>query len=345
MATVANPIYDTVFKYLMEDERIAKTLLSALLKKKVVDVTVRRHEYTNGSRDNISMFRIDFAATIEEAGGDQQLVLIELQKTWLETETLRFRQYLAMHYTNQENIIKENNPCGYALPMIAIYILGHRIGMVDVPVIYCNKTVTDYDGKAVTFGLPHPFVESLNHDSIFVQIPLLKGHFTNRMEEVLGIFDQSRRTKGNRQLLTIDDEMYKDDAEMMHIVHRLLSAASDAELRQTMNVEDEYYSAIENRDTAIMVRDEKIAQQDKLIDEKNNRIAKQDKLIDAQSNQLAEQSNQLAEQSNQIAEQNNQIAEQKSKILSSAKMMKDAGLPTEAIALATGLSVDEVVVL
>lgn len=31
--TVANPIYDSVFKFLMEDERIAKTVLSALLKK------------------------------------------------------------------------------------------------------------------------------------------------------------------------------------------------------------------------------------------------------------------------------------------------------------------------
>ena len=30
---VANPIYDSVFKYIMEDERIAKTLISALLKK------------------------------------------------------------------------------------------------------------------------------------------------------------------------------------------------------------------------------------------------------------------------------------------------------------------------
>ena len=28
---VANPIYDSVFKYIMEDERIAKTMLSALL--------------------------------------------------------------------------------------------------------------------------------------------------------------------------------------------------------------------------------------------------------------------------------------------------------------------------
>ena len=28
---VANPLYDAVFKYLMEDDRIAKTILAALL--------------------------------------------------------------------------------------------------------------------------------------------------------------------------------------------------------------------------------------------------------------------------------------------------------------------------
>ena len=47
---------------------------------------------------------------------------------------------------------------------------------------------------------------------------------------------------------------------MKHIIHRLLSAASDAKLRRDMNVEDEYFSAIENRDTAIMMRDQKIAE-------------------------------------------------------------------------------------
>ena len=58
--SVANPIYDSVFKYLMEDERVAKTILSALLKREVVEVEMRKHEYTNGRHDNISMFRIDF---------------------------------------------------------------------------------------------------------------------------------------------------------------------------------------------------------------------------------------------------------------------------------------------
>lgn len=45
MIHIANPIYDSVFKYLMEDERVARTILSALLKKEVVSVEMRRNEY------------------------------------------------------------------------------------------------------------------------------------------------------------------------------------------------------------------------------------------------------------------------------------------------------------
>ena len=80
---VANPIYDSVFKFLMEDERIARTVISALLKKEVVEVQIRRNEYTNGYRDNISMFRIDFGSRVRQHFGSLRLVLTELQKTWL----------------------------------------------------------------------------------------------------------------------------------------------------------------------------------------------------------------------------------------------------------------------
>jgi hypothetical protein len=75
MITVANPIYDIVFKYLIEDERIARTILSALLKKEVVAVETRRNEYSNIGRDNLSVFRIDFGATIQEADGSRHLPL------------------------------------------------------------------------------------------------------------------------------------------------------------------------------------------------------------------------------------------------------------------------------
>lgn len=321
MLHIANPIYDIVFKYLMEDERIVKTLLSALLKKEVVEAEVRKHEYTNGRRDKISMFRIDFGAKVREADGKVHLVLIELQKTWLETETLRFRQYLGAQYANPENMQKDENPMGYGIPMVTVYLLGHKVGDIEEPVLYVNHKSYDYDGKEVTKGLPDPFVDSLVHDSIIVQIPRLHGNVNNRLEEVLSVFDQTRKDRHNRQVMNIDEDEYAGDDEMMHIIHRLLAAAADAKLRQDMNVEDEYFLAIENRDTAIMRRDEQIKKQDK---------------------QIKEQGEQIKEQGEQIKEQDEQIKEQNNIILSSAKSMKESGMSIEQIAAITRLSIDEI---
>ena len=83
---VANPIYDIVFKYLMEDERIARTILSALLKKDVVAVEIRPHEYSDESRDSLSVFRIDFGATIRESDGKERKINIIVKKVRLTDE-------------------------------------------------------------------------------------------------------------------------------------------------------------------------------------------------------------------------------------------------------------------
>ncbi len=328
MIHIANPIYDSVFKYLMEDERIAKIILSALLKKEVVDVKVRRNEYTNGTRDKVSMFRIDFGAQIRKEDGSLQLILIELQKTWLETETLRFRQYLGAHYANPENILQENNPEGYAIPMVTVYLLGHRVGDIEEPVLYVNHKAFSYQGKEVVKGLPNPFVDSLVHDSIIVQIPLLHGQINNKLDKVLSVFDQHLKEGSNRQVLTLDEDIYSDDNDMVYLLRRLLAAASDTKLRHDMNVEDEFFSAIENRDTAIMARDKKIKEQDSLLNE--------------QSNKISEQNNKISEQNNKISEQNNIITEQNKLLRKMATSMLKKGIGIEDIALATGKSVDSI---
>ena len=326
---VANPIYDSVFKYLIEDERIAKTILSALLKKEVVDVKVRRHEYSNGSRDKISMFRIDFGAQIKETDGTLKLVLIELQKTWLETETLRFRQYLGAQYANPENILKDDNPCGFAIPMVTVYLLGHRVGDIKEPVVYVNHQSLDYNGNPVSEGMPNPFIESLNHNSIIVQIPLLHGQVNNRLEQVLSVFDQTRKDRHNRQMLNVEEDQYLHDDDMMYILRRLLAAASDSKLRQDMNVEDEYFSAIENRDTAIMNRDKIIAKQDAQINEQNAMISEKDAQISEQNAQISEQNAQINEQNAQINEKDAQILRQHNQMRQLLKAMVDAGTTIE----------------
>lgn len=61
--------------------------------------------------------------------------------------------------------------------------------------------------------------------------------------------------------MKIDEVIYGNDTDMEHILHRLTMAASNAEIRHKMNVEDEYFSAIEKRDTEILARDKYIAEQ------------------------------------------------------------------------------------
>ena len=191
----------------MEDERIAKTILSALLQKQVVAVEMRRHEYPDISRDAISMFRVDFAATIREDDGKERLILIELQKTWLETETLRFRQYLAAQYNNKENMRKETNG-KFALPTVAVYLLGHRV------------------------------------------------------EKVLSVFDQSQIYPQDQKVLEVNEDDYVNDEDMAYILRRLQSAASNPEIRIRMNAEDEFFKAVEDRDTTIMRQEAIIKQKD-----------------------------------------------------------------------------------
>ena len=310
MIQIANPIYDSVFKYLMEDERIAKTLLSALLKKEVVAVEMRRNEYTNGVRDNISMFRIDFGAHVKEPDGTIRLVLIELQKTWLETETLRFRQYLGAQYSNPENVPSENNKDGYAIPMVAIYLLGHRVGDINVPVLYVKHKAYDYDGNVVTDGIPDPFVESLIHDSIIVQIPLLHGQVNNRLEKVLSVFDQSQKNGSDRHVLNVNDSSFDDDDDMQYLLRRLLMAAANAQLRQEMNVEDEYFKALEDRDTALMMKDKK-----------------------------------LAEQAEQLEQNKAELEQNKAQLRTMALLLSNSGMSVEEIAKSVGMSQDQVKLL
>lgn len=208
--------------------------------------------------------------------------------------------------------------------MVTIYLLGHRVGNIEEPVVYVNHKSYDYNGNVVTKGMPDPFVESLVHNSIIVQIPLLHGQINNHLEKVLSVFDQTKADVDNKHFLTLNGDTYTGDANMEYIVNRLSMAAADSEMRQNMNVEDEFYSAIEDRDTVIMNRDKKIKEQSKTISEQSNKISEQ-------SSKISEQSNKISEQSSKISEQNSKISEQSAQIKSLASALKEKGLSEEQI--------------
>ena len=294
MTIIANPIYDAVFKFMMEDKKVAKILLSALLKKDIIELEMRRHEYTSMEHTRISLFRIDFSAKIRETDGSEHLVLIELQKTWLITETLRFRQYLGTQYLNKENIIEQKNEHGqkrtYGLPIISIYILGHPLGDLTEPVVYVRRRYLDYDDNPLPS--PDPFIESLTHDSIIVQIPFLTGRTRNRLERLLSVFDQEYRQPESEHYLQINEEHL--DEEVKYVVHRLLKAAAAPDVRRAMEIEDEILSEIEERDTTIMLKNKELEQKEQELEQNKLIIRSMVKMLCNNGASIDEISKQLA---------------------------------------------------
>lgn len=258
---VANPIYDSVFKFMMEDERIARTLLSSLVKKNIISVEMRPNEYSNTEEKRVSVFRIDFGARVREADGSEHLILIELQKTGRPSEMMRFRQYLGVQYENKRNV--DDN--GLPLPIISIYLLGHKVGDITEPVVYVSRQYLDYDSNEITHGVPDPFVESLTHDSIIVQIPFLKSNARNRLEQLLCFFDQSFVMDDPHLVKLSGREISDTDADLQRIANRLASAAAIPEIRHTMNVEDEIFTELENLDTQVLMQKRQIIEQGEQI--------------------------------------------------------------------------------
>ncbi len=309
---IANPIYDSVFKYMIANEKVAKILLSALLKKRVVKVVQLRNEYNIPVSDTVTFCRIDFGATVSEeivlpdgkTEVKESMVTIELQKVYLPSEVLRFRQYTGTHYCDPAKV----HPVDYgtvkeaADPMVSVYILGHKLDVIDECVCYISREYRDYNGNKL--DMRDPFAESLTHDSIIVQVPLLpNGNVKNRAEELLQVINQSRRTN-DQHFLAIDEEMYSGDEEMLEVIRTLKGAACDYDIRRRMMLEDEILGELKNKDLA---------------------IAKQMEQLMEQEAQIAKQDEQLMEQEAQIAKQDEQIAEHMKQLVVIAKNLKDTG--------------------
>ena len=73
---------------------------------------------------------------------------------------------------------------------------------------------------------------------------------------------------------------------MERILHRLTAAAADADMRHDMNVEDEYFSIIEKRDTELMQSRRLLAEKDAELSKKDAEMSKKDAEIDRQTEQL-----------------------------------------------------------
>ncbi|MBK9338399.1 MAG: hypothetical protein IPM98_18390 [Lewinellaceae bacterium] len=285
MVEIANPIYDVVFKYLMNDEKVARLLLSAIIGREVVSLEFRPTEHHFPVGELLAVLRMDFSARIVDENGDQELVIIELQKAKLASDIMRFRRYLGEQYANKENMVREpapEYPYRKALPILSIYFLGHRLEHTTAPVVRVNRHYIDA-ATGEQIREKEVFIESLTHDSVIIQIPYLKGQRRTELEQLLALFDQSSTTD-DPHFLTINEndlpERYRP------LLRRLQKAIADPTIRHSMDAEDDLIEEIKDYQRLISEKERIITEKERAISEKEQTMQENQKTISGQRKQI-----------------------------------------------------------
>jgi len=278
MVQIANPIYDVVFKYLMNDEKVAKLLLSAIIGREVLSLEFRPTEHHFPVGELLAVMRMDFSARILDENGQQELVILELQKAKLASDIMRFRRYLGEQYSSKENIVREpkpDYPYRKALPIISIYFLGHTLEHTKAPVIRVNRVYTDAaTGEQICEK--EEFIESLTHDSIIIQIPYLKDKRRTELEQLLALFDQSNATY-DRHLLEINEDNFPE--RYRTLIRRLQKAIADPIVRETMEAEDDLIEEFKDYQRLITEKEQVISEKEQVISEKEQVISEKEQVI------------------------------------------------------------------
>ncbi|WPD24163.1 MAG: hypothetical protein SD837_06315 [Candidatus Electrothrix scaldis] len=278
---VANPIYDVVFKFLLGDMRIAKLILSKILDQEIETLEFKPTEFRKKIGLNLTVFRIDFSAVIRQEDGSRKLVLIEIQKAKLPTDIMRFRKYLGGQYQDPNNVYPTDDGAGdKALPIICIYFLGHPLEHTESPVVKVQRSYID---AATQEELPQKeeFIESLTHDSYIIQIPRLREKRRNDLEILLSIFDQSQQASDSRHFLNLNEEDYPEEFRI--VIRRLLKAAVEEDVCDTMDLEDDILDELESLERTIIKKDQVIkeilAEKDEALEENAKALAQKDEAL------------------------------------------------------------------
>ncbi|MEY4938135.1 MAG: hypothetical protein RIS64_4496 [Bacteroidota bacterium] len=340
---IANPIYDSVMKYLLEDNKLARLFLGTIIGHKIEKLEPRPQEYIldldeagqtrrrKKSAPFLTVYRLDFSAQIRLPDGTQQLVVLELQKAKFHTDIMRFRRYLGQQYARKENIYKQkvfdkktksNKFVKKALPIISIYFLGHRLEMeAKHAIIGTKRQYVDLStGEIITEK--NNFIESLTHDSIVIQLPELKQQRRTDLENLLSIFDQSYKTT-DIHILNIDETNMPEQFKV--ILRKLQQAMADTKVRMTMTAEDDILDELGEKEREISDLEENVAGKDKIIEEKDKILEENAKVLEENAKVLEAKEKELEAKEKALAAQVEAFKEQLREIEALKKKLSDSG--------------------
>ncbi len=321
---IANPIYDVVFKRLMENEKVAKFFIGTLLEQTIETIEVKPQEFTFikdlnqddpevikyikekvQERLSIHVYRLDFIATLKTETGEYKKVLIEIQKAKNPIDLMRFRNYLGEQYKKQDKINNEN----MVLPITTIYILGFNLPEIETPCIKVERNYKDLINK-VTLDQKSDFVEKLTHDSYVVQVDRITDRYQTRLDKLLSVFEQRHFTDDKEITKHFAHDPDIDELKMMTDILR--HAGADPKQRKEIEVEQEGWRTIEAmfEEARREVKEAK-QQQEKQQEKYEKELAEKNKVLTEKDQALTEKDQALTEKDRLIAELMRKLNEQK----------------------------------
>ncbi len=327
---IPNPLYDVVFKYLMEDYESAKIILETLTGEKIIklEFTPLSHSEKISTQDaekDVRLFHLDFTATIALPDDKEELVMIELQKANIPSDIFRFKRYISHNFKQKQKkeVInpetKEIVSKDFPIRLLPIFILNFRIEneINDLMIKVKRNKYGIFSEKSLTQN--SEFIDHLTYDMYIVQLPnihnftlkdLEKNEYKQKLYTLLKLFDQQAQLEKNKHRIRVFKKLFPGQLE--RIVSRLKAAdASNPDLEEQMHAEDEFLE---------------------LLNEKNNEIAFFKNALKKEK-QKAEQERQKAEQERQKVKNSN---------IKLAKKMLKYGEKIEDILKETGLSEIEI---
>ncbi len=330
---IANPIYDVVFKRLMENEKVAKFFVSTLLDETIETIEVKPQEYTyegefdfNNPKDvakyearlrerhSIWVYRLDFIATIKTESGDLKKILIEIQKAKNQVDLMRFRNYLAEQYKKEDTI----NNKRVALPITTIYILGFKLPEIETPCLKVERNYIDLTNKT-TLTTKSDFVEKLTHDSFIVQVERITNKYQTKLDKLLSVFEQSNFVDENT---IIKEFKHQVDSEDLKIVTDILhySGTNPQEKKKIENEQEAIrtINALFEDELWFFEQEKKKFEEDKRQFKKT--VSENEQKINENEQKISESEQKISESEQKISENEQTITE---KDLTLVKLKKE----------------------
>jgi hypothetical protein len=336
---IANPIYDVVFKKLMQNERVAKFFIGTLLDENIISLQIKPQEYAFDvdlenisefelekiksrirERNSIWVYRYDFIATIKTETGEIKKVLIEIQKAKNIIDIMRFRNYLAEQY-KKVDVVEEQS---LVLPITTIYILGFTLPEINTPCLKVERNYLDQINK-VKIETKSDFIEKLTHDSFIVQVERIADNYQTKLDKLLSIFEQSNFVGDNK---IIKEFKHSTDSDEMKILTDILHFSGTDPLEKK-KIEDEqeayrtidalteglkgkveaHLKTIEQQGKVIEVNEKILQENEKILQENEKILQEKDKTLQEKDKTLQEKDKTLQEKDKTLQEKDILIAE------------------------------------